>query len=90
MFNSICAWASFNFYVVFLCVLPGTKMKKLSSAQQSVYNRLSKTEPKCAYVLMASLPTLRAMCKKGICKDVTKPGPGGMFSPRTHFKFIAK
>lgn len=35
-----------------------------------------------------SLASLRALVKKGYLKNVTKPGPGAMFSPQTHFEFM--
>ena len=63
-------------------------MMSLSQTQQDVLGRLSTEEPKSAYQIYARLPTLRALVRLGHAKDVTEPGPGGMSSPTTHYKFI--
>ncbi len=65
-------------------------MRNLSEAQKLALGMLdsAKGQPKCAYELKASLATLRALCRLGYAKDVTKPGPGDMFSPRTHYEFV--
>lgn len=64
---------------------------KLTKEQWRAYVALSFTEPRSAYGLAKpsiSLTTLQALVRKGAARDVTKPGPGGMFSPRTHYHFI--
>ena len=63
-------------------------LEGLSQTQREVLGRMSKTEPMSAYGLQTSLSTLRAMVRKGVIKDVTPPGAGGMFSPRTHYEFV--
>ncbi len=63
-------------------------VKDLTEAQQVALGRLSRTEPRSAYGSQSSLSTLRVLVRKGYAKDVTRPGAGGMFSPRTHFEFI--
>ena len=63
---------------------------KLTSAQKAAYEKLSKTEPKSAYDIQVSLPTLRALVTKGKAKQFRGGGNlGAMFSPRTAFKFLA-
>lgn len=59
----------------------------MTPTQRAVYDRLTNV-PQSAYRLRASLATLRALVKLGYARDVTKPGAGGMFSPRTHFEFV--
>ncbi len=61
----------------------------LTKAQRRALGKLSSV-PKCAYDLGESLSTLRALCKKGLAKDVTKGSLGAMFSPRTHFMFVRR
>lgn len=60
---------------------------KLSNAQQEALDRLT-AEPQSAYKLRCSLPTLRALVRMGLARDVTRRGSGGMFSPRNHFEFV--
>lgn len=64
-------------------------MVKLTAVQKVAYEKLSKTEPRCAYELRASLSTLRALVKKGKAKEVETGGLGEMFSPRTAIEFLA-
>ena len=66
-------------------------MKEITftKAQRRALDKLNNT-PKCAYELDESLSTLRALCKKGVAKDVTKGSLGSMFSPRTHFQFVRR
>lgn len=63
-------------------------MPKLSKTQQEVLGRMSRVVPGSAYSLRARLPTLRKLVQLGYAKDVTPFGPGGMFSPQTHHKFV--
>lgn len=65
-------------------------MAKLTDAQRYALGKLDSAagEPKSAYNLKVSLATLRALVKKGYACDVTPRGPGAMFSPTTHFKFV--
>ena len=44
--------------------------------------------PRSAYQLQVGLRTLESLVKMGLAQDVTPPGPGAMFSPATHYKFI--
>lgn len=65
----------------------------LTPKQQQAYDLLDDT-PRCAYglgrpaAIRVSLATLRALVRKGYARDVTPFGPGGMYSPTTHFKFV--
>jgi len=62
----------------------------LPKTLRMAYDRLSPTEPKSAYDcgFGTSLETLRNLAKRGLAREVTPPGAGGMFSPRTHYKFV--
>lgn len=62
-------------------------MKKLTPAQTRALEKFSQGQVLSAYDSQVSIATLRALVEKGYLKDVTPPGPGGMFSPATHFKF---
>lgn len=64
--------------------------ERLSPAQQRLLSRMNVGVQYSAYTLGTSLATLRALERKGVLRDVTRPGPGGMFSPRTHYKFMRK
>lgn len=61
---------------------------KLTAVQRSVWERMSYTKPQSAYELQVSLGVLNGMRSKGAVRNVTPPGPGEMFSPPTHYKFI--
>lgn len=60
----------------------------MTRAQYDAWEALSSSEPRSAYDIGVSLATLRALCNKGRARDVTPSGAGGMFSPRTHYKFL--
>jgi len=62
-------------------------LEPLTESQTYAANKLTK-EPQCAYRLGASLATMRVLVRKGVAKDVTPPGPGALFSPRTHYMFV--
>ena len=63
---------------------------KLSPTQTRAYSKLLKENKSVtAYDIRESLPTLRALARKGFAVEVTPAGPGGMFSPRTHCIFRA-
>lgn len=62
-------------------------MTKLTPTQEAALAKLS-DEPQSAYEAQVSLATLRALVKKGAARNVTPSGPGGMFSPATHYKFV--
>ena len=64
-----------------------TDTEKLSPSQQIAYSRLT-DKPQTAYHLQVGLTTLNALVAKGFAKDVTPSGPGGMFSPATHFQYV--
>jgi hypothetical protein len=65
-------------------------MTKLSDAQRYAIGRLDSAAgiPMSAYDLRVKLTTLRALVAKGYAVDVTPPGPGALFSPATHYKFV--
>ena len=63
-------------------------MGALSETQKRALGKLS-DEPQSAYGVQESIATLRSLVKKGLAVDVTPYGPGGMFSPQTHYKFVA-
>lgn len=60
----------------------------MTPAQKKVYDRMEEGREYSSYSIGCPISTLRAMARKGYVRDVTKPGPGGMFSPQTHFKYI--
>jgi hypothetical protein len=65
-------------------------MKNLTAKQQATYEKMSTTEPVCAYDVGASVATMRALVKKGAAKEITKGAIlGACFSPRTAFEFLA-
>jgi len=60
---------------------------KLSATQERALAKFEDGSIKSAYTAQESIATLQALVKKGLLRDVTKPGPGGMFSPTTHYHF---
>lgn len=62
----------------------------LSDAQRYAVSALDSAagQPKSAYELRVKLRTLQSLTKIGLAADVTPPGPGGIFSPSTHHKFV--
>lgn len=63
-------------------------MSKLSKAQERALDKFQLGQAKSAYEAKESLATLTALIKKGRLVDVTPRGPGAMFSPQTHYKFM--
>lgn len=77
------------------CVLAAEDAEKMWDAlsgltlnQIRVWRRMKEKTIHCAFDLQTSISTMRALVKKGFVKNVTKPGAGGMFSPRTHYQFM--
>lgn len=62
-------------------------MVKLSATQAALLDRWTLGDVKSAYGARTSLPTCQALVRKGYLKDVTSRGPGGMFSPQTHYQY---
>jgi len=60
---------------------------KLLATQERALAKFTEGNEESAYSAQESIATLRALVTKGLLKDVTRPGPGAMFSPATHFKF---
>lgn len=61
---------------------------KLSVAMDEALRRFSYDEPRSAYTAQTSSATIEALVKRGLLRDVTKRGPGGLFSPRTHYRYL--
>lgn len=59
----------------------------LSPTQKALLDKWTLGEVKSAYGARTSLATCNALVIKGYLKDVTRPGPGGMFSPQTHYQY---
>lgn len=65
-------------------------MATLSDAQRYAVAALDSAagQPRSAYQLRVKLRTLQSLVKMGMAQDVTPFGPGGMFSPETHYQFV--
>jgi len=62
-------------------------MSDLTKPQRLCFEKMEPLKTYCAFTLRERLSTLRALVRKGYVEDITPPGPGGMYSPRTHFLF---
>lgn len=62
----------------------------LTQAQQRALARFDPGVVLSAYDARESLATLRALVRKGYLADVTPSGPGALFSPQTHYKFMRR
>lgn len=60
---------------------------KISVTQERALAKFEGGKCLSAYEAQESIATLRALEKKGLLKNVTPRGPGGLFSPTTHYKF---